>query len=67
MKKQGNLGQQEKACRMLQSRKIVSVNKVHQELDNTFVKAMIKKSYGRQARPAVSDIFYWIYSTKGAL
>ena len=51
-KHQGNHGQQEKAFRMLQSRKIVSVKSL-QENNELFVKAMIKKSYGTQIRPAV--------------
>ena len=48
-KSEGSLGQDEKAVRMLQWRKIVSVK----TLKNTFVKAMIKKSYGTEVRPAV--------------
>ena len=40
-KHQGNHGQQEKAFRMLQSRKIVSVKSL-QENNELFVKAMIK-------------------------
>ena len=51
-KHKGNHGQQEKAFRMLQSRKIVSVKPL-QENNELFVKAMIKKSYGTQIRPAV--------------
>ena len=51
-KHQGNHGQQEKAFRMLQSRKIVSVKSL-QENNELFVKAMIKKPYGTQIRPAV--------------
>ena len=51
-KHQGNHGQQEKAFHMLQSRKIVSVKSL-QETNELFVKAMIKKSYGTQIRPAV--------------
>lgn len=51
-KKEGSQGQQEKAYRMLQSRKIVSVKTLSDE-GNVFVKAMIKKSYGNQSRPAV--------------
>ena len=52
-KKEGNQGQLEKAYRMLQSRKIVSV-KVHSETGQySYVKGMIKKSYGTAKRPAV--------------
>ena len=51
-KKEGSLGQQEKAYRMLHSLKIVSI-KILQSEDKTFIKAMIKKSYGQQSRPAV--------------
>ena len=46
------LGQQEKAFRMLQSRKIVSIKTIT-EHNISYVKAMIKKSYGTQIRPAV--------------
>lgn len=53
-KKEGSQGQQEKAFRMLQSRKIVSVKTLNNEVDSElYVKAMIKKSYGHDARPAV--------------
>ena len=52
LKRQGSMGQQEKAFRMLQSRKIVSV-KVLSDSPELYVKAMIKKSYGTQLRPAV--------------
>ena len=51
-KLQGNSGQQQKAYMMLQSRKIASV-KIIKDNKNIFVKAMIKKSYGHQIRPAV--------------
>ena len=51
-KKEGSLGQQEKAYRMIHSLKIVSI-KILQNEDNTFIKAIIKKSYGQQSRPAV--------------
>lgn len=51
-KKEGSQGQQEKAFRMLQSRKIVNVKTLRDE-SGQFVKAMIKKSYGNDSRPAV--------------
>ena len=51
-KKQGNSGQQEKAVRMLQSRKIVSVKTFH-GTEGIYVQAMIKKSYGTDIRPAI--------------
>ena len=51
-KDQGNRGQQEKAIRMLQSRKIVTVKTIHEQ-SGIFVRAMIKKSYGLTIRPAV--------------
>ena len=46
------MGQQEKAFRMLQSRKIVFV-KALKDSPHLYVKAMIKKSYGTEMRPAV--------------
>ena len=51
-KHQGSKGQQEKAFRMIQSRKIVSIKTIT-EHNISYVKAMIKKSYGTQIRPAV--------------
>ena len=51
-KREGSLGQQQKAYSMLTSRKITSI-KTLKENDNTFVRALIKKSYGTQVRPAV--------------
>lgn len=52
-KNEGSKGQQEKAHRMLQSRKIVSVVVLHDN-DNVYVKAMVLKSYnGTLSRPAV--------------
>ena len=53
MKHQGNQGQQEKAFRMLHSRKIVSVKTLDLDEKMKYVKAMIKKSYGTEIRPAV--------------
>ena len=41
-KDQGNRGQQEKAIRMLQSRKIVTVKTIHEQ-SGMFVRTMIKK------------------------
>ena len=53
-KKEGSLGQQEKAVRMLQSRKIMSVKVLSEDSDRCiYVKAMIKKSYGNTSRPAI--------------
>ena len=51
-KKQGNSGQQEKAFRMLQCGKIVSVKTFH-GTEGIDVQAMIKKSYGTDTRPAI--------------
>ena len=53
-KRQGSLGQQEKAHRLFVSRKIVSV-KVYVEGQVTFVKAQIRKSYGNVSRPVSSQ------------
>ena len=52
-KKEGNSGQQEKAFRMLQSRKIVSVKTLLDNEGIVYVQAVIKKSYGTKVRPAV--------------
>ena len=43
-KHQGNKGQLEKAIKMLQSRKIVTVKTIHEQ-SGIFVRAMIKKSW----------------------
>ena len=51
-KRQGIAGQQQKAHRLFLSRKVVTV-KVLQENNVTFVKGIIKKSYGQIFRPAV--------------
>ena len=51
LKKQGSLGQQEKAHRMVQSRKIVCVKSLTDQ-NISYVKASIKKSYGHESRPA---------------
>ena len=53
-KLEGSQGQQEKAFRMLQSRKIKTVKAI-KDIDSTniFIKGCIKKSYGVQTRPAV--------------
>ena len=51
-KLQGNSAQQQKAYRMLQSRKIASM-KIIRDNNMIFAKAMFKKSYGHQLRPAV--------------
>ena len=55
-KKEGNKGQVEKAHRMLQSRKMVSV-KTLEDQGAKNVKAMIQKSYGSESRPAVILFF----------
>ena len=52
-KNEGSKGQQDKAFRMLQSRKIISVKVCQDGNSSIFVKAMVKKSYGHVARPAV--------------
>ena len=51
-KTEGNVGQQEKAVRLLKSRKIVSVKSIKDESGSVFVRGMIKKSYGHMTRPA---------------
>ena len=51
-KHQGNNGQQEKALRMLRSRKMVSLKMPH-ESSGIYIRLMIKKSYGTTVRPAV--------------
>ena len=48
-KREGSLGQQQKAYSMLTSREITSI-KTLKENDNTFVRAIIKKSYGTQGQ-----------------
>ena len=53
LKKEGSTGQQEKAHRMIQSRKIVSVKTISEKENTVYVKAMVKKSYGHEARPAI--------------
>ena len=50
-KKQGSIGQQEKAHRMIQSRKIISVKTLSDE-NKLYVKVLIIKSYGHDSRPA---------------
>ena len=50
-KRPGNNGEQEKALRMLQSRKIVSV-KTLRDNSGTYTRGMIKKSYGTTVRSA---------------
>ena len=52
LKREGSLGQQEKARQFLLSRKIESV-KVLKEGERTFVRAVVFKSYGHETRPAV--------------
>ena len=52
-KKEASLVQQEKAFMMLQSRKRLSVKALAREDNNqTYVKAVIKKSHGTLTRPA---------------
>ena len=48
---EGNIGLQEKAVRLLKSRKIVSVKSIKDESGSVFVRGMIKKSYGHMTRP----------------
>ena len=50
-KHNGNKGQQEKALRMLQSRKILSVITL-QESSGIYIRGMIKKAYGTTVRGA---------------
>ena len=53
-KREGNKGQLEKAYQMLQSRKISTIKTLlDEESGDFFVKAMVRKSYGHMARPAV--------------
>ena len=52
-KKEGSMGQQEKAFRILQSRKIVSVKVLGTNTNQTNVKSTISRSYGHKSRPAV--------------
>ena len=58
-KKEGSQGQQEKAFRMLQSRKISTVKVLKENSNLFYVKAVIKKSYGHETRPAV--LLYLLY------
>ena len=51
-KREGSLGQQQKAYQMLCSRKMVTV-KTLKTNNKTFVRALIKKSYGHDTRPAM--------------
>lgn len=53
-KSEGSSGQQEKAAKMLQSRKIVNVKSIIQDTQNVYVKAIVKKSYGQESRPATT-------------
>ena len=63
-KREGSLGQQQKAYSMLTSRKIVSV-KTHKSCENIiFLRALIKKSYGEEIRPNVI-LFEGPIPTKG--
>ena len=54
-KREGNSGQQAKAVRMLESRKIVSVKTLSDENDvnRLFVRALVNPSFGHNSRPAV--------------
>ena len=52
-KTESSMGQQLKAYKMLSSRKIVSVKTCQTGNDESFVKAMIRESYGQHPRPAV--------------
>ena len=51
-KRPRNKGLQEKALRMLQSRKLVSL-KILWDNSEIYIRGMIKKSYGTTVRPAV--------------
>ena len=51
-KREGNIGQQAKAVRMLESRKIVSVKTLSEE-NELYVRALVNPSYGATPRPAV--------------
>ena len=51
-KREGNVGQQEKAVRMLESRKIVNVKSLQQDSD-LFVRALVNPSFGSTPRAAV--------------
>ncbi len=51
-KREGSLGQQAKAVQMLQSRKIVNV-KTLREVSKTYVRGLIKPSFGNDSRPAI--------------
>ena len=51
-KRQGSLGQQEKANRMLQSRKITTVKTLN-DGSSTYVRAIVKHSFSSSERPAV--------------
>ena len=50
-KKEGSMGQQEKAYRMVQSRKIVSVKTFKTNFNCKYVKAVMARSYGTTTRP----------------
>ena len=52
-KREGSIGQQQKAYCMLTSRKIRCIKSFIEENGDTFVKALIKKSYGSESRPAI--------------
>ena len=62
-KDQGNRGQQEKAIRMLQSRKIVTVKTIHEQ-SGMFVRTMIKKSDGATIRDAVVSFQNSFFASK---
>ena len=51
-KREGSIGQQAKAVRMLESRKIVSVKTLSEE-NELYVRALVNPSYGATPRPAV--------------
>ena len=54
-KLEGSTGQQQKAYQMLASRKIVSV-KTLKESNKIFIRALIRKSYGFDARPYFQNV-----------
>ena len=52
-KREGSIGQQAKAVRMLESRKIVNVKTLKVGTTDIFVRALINPSFGSSTRPAV--------------
>ena len=52
-KREGNAGQQAKAIRMLESRKIVNIKTLPEDSNKLYVRALINPSFGSASRPAV--------------